>query len=384
MNEPRTKLQAARLAERWSQARLMRIMRATATREKIGELPNDRVLKTELSRWENGHKIPDEEPYRRLFRMIYGLTDEELGFPTDRTRTISSLVPKFGDPVIDYYGRLLQDHFRADSQMGPRHVLPIVEQQVKALMPLVREIRGKDRVPAVDLACRYQEFLGWLYQDSGQPEHAMVWTSRAYDLGLELGDRHVTSYLLMRRSNVASDAGDPAQALVLAEAALRKDPAIQGTMKAVILRQQAHASAALGDAHGCASAIDQAFETLTLPDEVPTLARYCTPQYVAMEGGTCWLTLNRADRALATFTQVPDAWPDDARRDHGLSLARLAVAYAGAGELEEACRIGQQALSVVTVTASARSILQLRQLRQQLRRWRRHPAASRLIAGIGS
>jgi tetratricopeptide (TPR) repeat protein len=248
----------------------------------------------------------------------------------------------------------------------------------------VREIRGRDRLPAVDLACRYQEFLGWLYQDSGQPEYAMVWTSRAYDLGLELGDPQVTSYLLMRRSNIATDAGDPAQALVLADTALREDPAIQGTMKAVILRQRAHASAALGDERGCANAIDQAFEALTLPDELQSLAPYCTPQYVAMEGGTCWLTLNRPDRALATFTQVLDVWPEDARRDHGLSLARLAVAYTGARELEEACRIGQQALHVVTITASARTILELRRLRQQLRAWRRHPAASRLIAGIGS
>jgi transcriptional regulator with XRE-family HTH domain len=136
MTEPRTKLQAARLAEGWSQAYVMRIMRVTATREKIRELPNDQVLKTELSRWENGHKVPDEEPYRRLFRMIYGLTNEELGFPTNPRPTMSSLVlPGSPHPIIDYYSCLLKDHFRADSQMGPRHVLPIVEQQVKALVP---------------------------------------------------------------------------------------------------------------------------------------------------------------------------------------------------------------------------------------------------------
>jgi len=35
-------------------------------------------------------------------------------------------------------------------------------------------------------------------------------------------------------------------------------------------------------------------------------------------------------------------------------------------------------------TASARTLLHLRQLRQQLRPWRRHPAASRLMAGIAS
>ncbi len=36
-------------------------------------------LRTAVSRWENGHVIPDQH-YRRLFRDIYGLTDAELGF----------------------------------------------------------------------------------------------------------------------------------------------------------------------------------------------------------------------------------------------------------------------------------------------------------------
>ena len=40
-------------------------------------------LKTKLSRWENGHEQVSLAEYRRLFRDIYGRTNEELGFPPD-------------------------------------------------------------------------------------------------------------------------------------------------------------------------------------------------------------------------------------------------------------------------------------------------------------
>src|SRR5215212_4536579 len=102
MGGARTRLQAARGAEGWSQAYLTRIMKALAPRADI-RLPSDDSLKTELSRWENGHKLPDP-CYRKLFRMIYGLTDEELGFPAGGDAVMPCLpLPTLDHPVIDYY-----------------------------------------------------------------------------------------------------------------------------------------------------------------------------------------------------------------------------------------------------------------------------------------
>jgi hypothetical protein len=45
-------------------------------------------LKTQISRWENGHVVAGPE-YRALFRVVYGATDAELGFtdtPVDEVR----------------------------------------------------------------------------------------------------------------------------------------------------------------------------------------------------------------------------------------------------------------------------------------------------------
>jgi tetratricopeptide (TPR) repeat protein len=383
MAEARTQLQAARRAEGWSQARLLRIMKALAPQADI-RLPGDESLKTELSRWENGHKLPDP-CYRKLFRMIYGLTDEELGFSTGgEVATPRLTLPTLDHPVIDYYEAMLREHYRADAQMGPRYVLPIVEQQVRTLVPLLRELRGADRTSAIDLACRYEEFLGWLYQDTGQPEQALTWTARAYDLGLEVRNPQRTGYLLMRRSNIVSDTGDAAQALALADAALREHPGARGSTRAVMLRQRAQASAALQDPLGCASAIDAAFEALEIREDEPSPAPYCTVQYVAMEAGMSWLTMKRPDRALAAFSEASGVWPETSRRDQGLFMARLALVHAVNGDLDQACRAGQEALALAKLTGSARTLVELRFLRQHLRPRRRDPAASRLAVGIAS
>ena len=74
----RSRLSTAREERSWSQARLMSEL------ERRGRLAGVPVmsrasLKTALSRWENGHTVPDRQ-YCRLFREIFGLTDVELGF----------------------------------------------------------------------------------------------------------------------------------------------------------------------------------------------------------------------------------------------------------------------------------------------------------------
>ena len=74
----RSRLAAARRQLGWSQARLVSEL------ERRGRVTGFVVmattsLKTAVSRWENGHNIPDRD-YRRLFRDIFGKTDADLGF----------------------------------------------------------------------------------------------------------------------------------------------------------------------------------------------------------------------------------------------------------------------------------------------------------------
>jgi hypothetical protein len=90
------------------------------------------------------------------------------------------------------------------------------------------------------------EFGGWLFQDAGDLACAMHWTDRALDYALELGDQRVAAYTMMRKAIIATEAGNPAQGLGIANSALGYKDALTPRLRAVILRQRSYSNAVLG------------------------------------------------------------------------------------------------------------------------------------------
>jgi len=76
-----TALQAVRKLQGYSANEVIRLLLRRAETLNIPVM-SATSLKTKISRWENGHERVSE-PYRRLFRDIYGRTNEELGFPPE-------------------------------------------------------------------------------------------------------------------------------------------------------------------------------------------------------------------------------------------------------------------------------------------------------------
>ena len=74
-------LKRARVDRQWSQSRLIAAMEAESRRLKI-PIAGRTSLKTQLSRWENGHRTPDPL-YQRLFQRVYNVTASQLGFEPD-------------------------------------------------------------------------------------------------------------------------------------------------------------------------------------------------------------------------------------------------------------------------------------------------------------
>jgi len=83
--------------------------------------------------------------------------------------------------------------------------------------------KGGDHEEALRLGSQFAEFCGWLYQDFGDYQCAMYWTDRSLEYAVELDDRRVISYVLMRKSNIATDSGKPGHGLGLANAALKQN-----------------------------------------------------------------------------------------------------------------------------------------------------------------
>lgn len=85
LSAPVTPLQAARRAKGWSQGRTVWEITNLAAKKKM-TVASARSLKTQLSRWENGHITP--EYYRPLLRELFGLTRNDL-IPVATTREIA-------------------------------------------------------------------------------------------------------------------------------------------------------------------------------------------------------------------------------------------------------------------------------------------------------
>jgi tetratricopeptide (TPR) repeat protein len=375
-------LARARRAEGMSQERLAAEMQRVGSQLGVSIAERPSLLRY-LPRWENGHQVPNED-YRRVLRVILSATDEDLGF-TEPELPAAAGAQRLGRDLVSYYYGLLDQHSMADNTMGPRAVLPLVQAQVSMLEPLVRSARGTHRTAGVRILARYEERLGWLAQDSGDLALAATHTDRARALVVELDDQNVLAYVTMRRSNIATDAGDPSLALSLADAAWTAGRQGPADLRAVILRQRANALAGLGERAACEADMDLALDVAgDLSRDERLLAPYCTQRYVAAEAGKCWLLLGEPERARDLLASLELDQDNASRRDLGLALSRAAVAYAASGELEQACQLARQAIDIARRAPSARILRELIALRALLRPNRKSPGVETLWLAIGS
>ncbi|MFI7011690.1 hypothetical protein [Streptomyces sp. NPDC050145] len=389
----KTELQAARIARGWSQAELMDAMEDTAARLGI-ELPSRSSLKTQVSMFENGRRVPGPE-YQTLFCEVYEETRQRLGFVLESAPSQLDALPKLPSPkgpaptaspeVLGYLKSVFVQHAQAEPLVGPRFLVPAVQSQVPLIEQLCADAGGPARSEVLRVGLRYAEFLGWLYQDSGDSREAMLWTNRALDYAYELDDPTLLAYVMHRRANIATEAGRAGYAHGLINGALNFSGRIPSQIEAVALRARANAHAALGNEVETARALDQARAMASRePDDDDGLAPYVSVAYIDMEAANCAIALNRPEGAVKTLEESLTRWPAHQQRDRGLCLARLATAYAQAEDLEGAVNAATQAVSIAQATGSARILAELTRLQTHLEPFRKLVEIAELNRAVGS
>jgi tetratricopeptide (TPR) repeat protein len=381
-DQPATPLQAARNALGWKQSRVLTELMAQAKADDV-TIAGPASLKTMLSRWENGQGQPDTT-YQRLFCRIYDRSADELGFIRDDTRHRGRVAPVLATETVEYFGTVLDQHIRADHLLGPQHLVDVVRVQAELLDRILPDAKsGRIRDDLYRLSCRYNEFTGWLYQDAGDPDSAMRFSDRAMDRAIALDDPTNTAYLLMRKTNIASDRCRPDRAVSLAGAADRLLTKVSPRLRALVFVQQARAHALRGDADQCARILDAAWREVTCPDaDSDPIAVFCTPEYVAMEAAASWASLGQSGKAIPIFERALTTWPSAQRRDQGLCQARLSAAYADQGDTARATQTGRQAVAIIETATSARAIQELTRVRDLLIPQRRESDVAELISLI--
>jgi tetratricopeptide (TPR) repeat protein len=290
---------------------------------------------------------------------------------------LSNLSKTSAVPVLSALREIHRGYIEADRLMGSICITGPIRLQMPVVERACEVTRGPDRAEMLRFACQFTEFGGWIFQDAGDLICAMHWTDRALDYALELGDQRVIAYTLMRKAMIATENGNPAQGLGIADSAFRYHDALTPRLRAVILRQRSYSYAVLGEVLASARDSDEAVieavagEKQNEADRAP----YCTPTYAAMEAGASWVLLGHPKTALPILEKSRSDWPDHTQvRDYALCVARLATAYAAAGELEQACAAADEVVALAQGLGSRRVVGQLDLLYRRLGRWRQDPA----------
>jgi tetratricopeptide (TPR) repeat protein len=249
---------------------------------------------------------------------------------------------------------------RADNLFGPRYALTAVHQQLAVLQGLLGDSRGEHRQELLKLSAQYAESAAWLHEDSMDAPSAATWTSRAMEWAMEAGDEAMLSWTLFRRSQLATGKKNAGQAIGLAQAVQRHERALTSPMKAAAIQQEAQGLALDGDEVACHRKLDEAHEFAALAESSGDARSghgdFCTPSYIEIQRANCWLNLSRPDRAVSTFQTALAGLPDVYQRDRGLAQARLAMAYVGIQEYEQAAAETASVLDMARDSGSGRSL----------------------------
>jgi len=259
-----------------------------------------------------------------------------------------------------------------DNIFGPRAVVDTVRREFATTSRERQVARGTLRIELLRVEARWAEFAGWLSDDGGDAQAGDYWLDRAMTISQESGDRLMTSYVLMRQSQRASERRDAQRTLALAQAAQRQRT-LTAAVRALAKVREAQGHALASNAATCQRMLDEAHQLVddcrdeTADEPFNALGtHYTTHAYVTVHEAQCWTWLGQHDKAAATLARALASWPAALHRDAGLHRARLAQAYAADGEPDRAADDGMAALDIASSTKSARIMLELARLDGQL------------------
>jgi hypothetical protein len=303
----------------------------------------------------------------------------------DLRPVLSTLSGGSAMPMLSALRGIHRGYLEADRLMGSMFITGPIQLQMPVVERACEVVRGADRAEMLRFACKFTEFGGWLFQDAGDLTCATHWTGRSLDYALELGDRRLIAYTLMRKAMIATESCNPGLGFGIANSALSDREALTPRLRAVILRQRSYSNAALGDVIASTRDSEEAVAEAIAGErqDEEDRAPYCTPAYAAMEASESWALLGHARTALPILGKSRLEWADHSQvRDYAMCVARLSAAYADVGDLERACATAEEALALVQGLGSRRVAGQIAGVHRRLGKWRQEPAVASLLGSL--
>ena len=276
-----------------------------------------------------------------------------------------------GPPHVASVRQMTRTFRDLDNRFGGGHAREyVVRFLADEVTPLIRNGRYNSATGAALLSAVSETMLlaGWMSYDAGFQGVAQRYMTHALRLALASDDRLMGAESLAALSHQATYVRDTGGGIDLARAAGKtaKEQG-HGALLAESLVMEAHAHARAGDETSCTKALSSAETTLATADRTadPQWIGYFDEAYVSAKFAHCFKEL-RQPATAESFAHRSLNMDTSYVRGRAFNLALLATTHAQAGDVEEACAVGTQALDLTRGIRSARAINYLRDLLDEL------------------
>jgi transcriptional regulator with XRE-family HTH domain len=371
-----TSLRAARAARGWSQTEAARALAELASTRGVA-VASAASLKTQLSRWENGHATP-ETPYRNLLGELYAGAGVDLApadpasvgpaDPAERLRARLAAAAAVDGDVIALWRTQLTTARQLDDRLGAAGAGDAVRVLVEQLEAVLPHIPDPDRRrPVAVLLARACLLAGAQALDTGDAETAVARFARAAETARAAGAVSLAVEAAVGHAEVLVEVGAPGDALAVLENALDPVPAIRAggipdPAGRLLGATVALVRAAAGDADGAYRALTAgppgtgAVDVAHSPAGLAVELAEPSPDLRHRRGRT--LALLHDDAAIDSLADsLKDGSPS--ARDRAATHADLALTLTAAGRGDEAAPHARAARELATRIGSRRVLRRL-------------------------
>lgn len=369
MTGERSALRGARLSRNWSQSDAARELAALteARGGRAGEngAATPASLKSLLSRWENGHAVP-EPHYRALLTELYGRTAVELGLPaqapaeepgldgTHRLRTRLAAAGSVGLDVLELWSEQLTVARRLDDELGAAGAGELVRALVDELdRTLVHTIELARRTGVAAVLTEAAALAGWQALDQGDSEHAWHRFYRARAAAAEADTPGTEAQAMAGQAAVLVDIGEPRTAIALLDqVGAGASPAARAWLDAA----RGAARAAAGEAHASGRGFDAAERATRSSTDLVEVPGGLVIELTDLHRWRGHALATLGDPGAVVYLEQALATGVRSARDRAVVHADLAVALSSADRAADAAEHARTARSLAMRIGSARAV----------------------------
>ncbi|MBB5869405.1 hypothetical protein F4553_002784 [Allocatelliglobosispora scoriae] len=287
-------------------------------------------------------------------------------------RALADVVPD--EEVLAELEQTLTGLKAAGRVMPPARLIGPLTAQVALIEALRRRAPAPLRDQFTVLQARYAESLSWMAEEADDLNTALYWTDRAEHWAHICDWRAMVAYAHVRRSMLAiSYAGDGLAAVEHAQLALRI-PRVTARIRAMACKQAAYGYALAGQPDASRYALDETAALLVPSDDagrhdLPGQNSVADADLMAIFTATCDVYLGAGDRVIDSLSPRMTSIGTGSQRSGAITAAKLAQAYAHAGEPGLACGLILSALDTAATVDSLTTRSELRRALPTLARW---------------